>query len=184
MFQGHADLVTPPWQIHCDVMTLPICNCRRGDAQSREERVGQRTAARPDQLRLTFRFASNDLIDVESKWSGKMEQNAAVAALGALAQETRLAVFRLLVQAGPDGLNAGDIATAVKATPSTLSHHLALLERAGLATSRRQGRMLFYAADYAGTRRLLDFLMEDCCRGLPELCGPTRAAVCSKGTLP
>lgn len=105
-----------------------------------------------------------------------MQQDKAIAALGALAQETRLSVFRLLVQAGPNGVSAGDIADAVGAAPSTLSHHLGLLERAGLATSRRQGRMLFYAADYEGTRRLLSFLMEDCCQGHPEICGTGAAA--------
>lgn len=105
-----------------------------------------------------------------------MDGNTAILALSALAQDTRLAVFRLLVQAGPDGLNAGDIAAAVEASPSTLSHHLGLLERAGLATSRRAGRMLFYAADYPGTRALLGFLMEDCCQGRPEICGPADAA--------
>ena len=100
-----------------------------------------------------------------------MDTPSAINALGALAQETRLAVFRLLVRAGPEGASAGKIAEAVDAVPSTLSHHLALLERAGLLTSRRQGRMLIYAADYPGTRALLAFLTEDCCAGRPELCG-------------
>lgn len=100
-----------------------------------------------------------------------MEAAAAVAAFGALAQDTRLAVFRLLVQAGPDGLTAGDIAEALKVPASTMSHHLATIERAGLATSRRESRSIFYAADYEGIRKLLTFLMEDCCQGRPELCG-------------
>jgi len=100
-----------------------------------------------------------------------MDQDDAVAALGALAQDTRLTVFRLLVKAGPDGVSAGGIAAAVGAPASTMSHHLGLLERAGLAASRRDGRMLFYAADYEGTRRLLAFLLEDCCQGRPEICG-------------
>jgi DNA-binding transcriptional ArsR family regulator len=105
-----------------------------------------------------------------------MNSDTAILALSALAQETRLAVFRLLVQAGLEGVSAGDIAEAVGATPSTLSHHLGLLERAGLATSRRAGRMLFYAADYVGTRALLGFLTEDCCQRRPEICGPVEAA--------
>lgn len=100
-----------------------------------------------------------------------MDSEAAIDALRALAQPTRLAVFRLLVQAGPGGRSPGVIAAQLATAPSTLSHHLALLEQAGLATSRREGRMLFYAADYGGTRRLLDFLVEDCCQGRPELCG-------------
>ena len=101
-----------------------------------------------------------------------MEQHLAIDALGALAQETRLAVFRLLVRAGRDGLTAGDIAAAVDVLPSTLSHHLGHLERAGLALSRRDGRRLVYAAHYPGIRDLLGFLMEDCCQGRAELCGP------------
>jgi len=100
-----------------------------------------------------------------------MEQHVAVDALGALAQEARLTVFRLLVKAGPNGMTAGDIAAAVGLAPSTMSHHLGALERAGLAHSRRDGRSIVYAADYEGTRRLLAFLMEDCCQGRPEICG-------------
>lgn len=105
-----------------------------------------------------------------------MKATAAVAAFGALAQETRLAVFRLLVQAGPDGLTAGEIAEALKVPASTMSHHLATIERAGLATSRRESRSIFYAADYEGIRALLTFLMEDCCQGRTELCGTGPAA--------
>ncbi len=112
-----------------------------------------------------------------------MNSENAVTALGALAQDTRLAVFRLLVRAGPEGRSAGEIAHAVGATPSTLSHHLGLLERAGLATSRRAGRMLFYAADYPGTRNLLAFLMEDCCQSNPDLCGNLVPADCHEAPL-
>jgi ArsR family transcriptional regulator, arsenate/arsenite/antimonite-responsive transcriptional repressor len=110
-----------------------------------------------------------------------MEEVEAIAALSALAQDTRLAVFRRLVKAGPDGMAAGDIAVAVGATPSTLSHHLGTLERAGLVRSRRDGRTIFYACDYEGTRRLLAFLTEDCCQGRPEICGAglTAAADCA-----
>jgi DNA-binding transcriptional ArsR family regulator len=112
-----------------------------------------------------------------------LEQDAAVEALRALAQDTRLSVFRLLVKAGPDGMSAGEIAETVGSPPSTLSHHLGHLERAGLARSRRAGRMLFYAADYEGARRLLAFLMEDCCQRRPEICGsrlagPAAGATC------
>lgn len=108
-----------------------------------------------------------------------MEPTDAIAAFAALAQPTRLAVFRLLVQAGPEGVGAGAIAAAVAAQPSTLSHHLGELERAGLAVSRRDGRQVIYAADYAGTRRLLAFLMEDCCRGRPEICDALPALACT-----
>ena len=105
-----------------------------------------------------------------------MEPAAAVAAFGALAQETRLAVFRLLVRAGPEGLTAGEIAEALKVPASTMSHHLATIERAGLATSRRESRSIIYTADYPGIREVLTFLMEDCCQGRPELCGTAAPA--------
>ena len=95
----------------------------------------------------------------------------AVDALGALAHETRLSVFRLLVKAGPDGMVAGAIAERQAVPPSTMSHHLATLERAGLVQSERESRLIYYRADYPGMRRLLMFLMEDCCQGVPEMCG-------------
>ena len=94
----------------------------------------------------------------------------AVEALGALAHETRLSVFRLLVKAGSSGLIAGALAEEIGAPPSTMSHHLATLERAGLVSSARESRMIRYRADYDGMRRLLSFLMEDCCQGQPEMC--------------
>lgn len=95
----------------------------------------------------------------------------AVSALGALAHETRLSVFRMLVKAGSDGLIAGAIAERAKVPPSTMSHHLATLERAGLVTSERESRLIHYRTDYAAMRRLLGFLMQDCCQGDPERCG-------------
>ena len=94
----------------------------------------------------------------------------AVDALGALAHETRLSVFRLLVKAGPEGMIAGAIAEHQGVPPSTMSHHLATLERAGLVQSERESRLIHYRADYDGMRRLLSFLMQDCCQGAPEMC--------------
>lgn len=94
----------------------------------------------------------------------------AVDALGALAHETRLSVFRVLVKAGPDGMIAGAIAEHQKVPPSTMSHHLATLERAGLVHSERESRLVHYRADFGGMRRLLTFLMQDCCQGAPEMC--------------
>lgn len=94
----------------------------------------------------------------------------AVDALGALAHETRLSVFRLLVREGPQGMIAGGIADHQGVPPSTMSHHLATLERAGLVRSERESRLIRYRADFAGMRRLLAFLMQDCCQGAPEMC--------------
>ena len=101
-----------------------------------------------------------------------MESEIAVKRLSALAQDSRLAVFRLLVKAGPEGLAAGDIARALGAAPNTLSAQLTILANAGLVTSRRDGRSIIYAADYDGMSRLLAFLMDDCCQGRPEVCAP------------
>lgn len=100
-----------------------------------------------------------------------METLDAVDALMALAHETRLGVFRMLVRAGPDGVSAGAISESLAVTPSTLSHHLATLERSGLLTSRRHQRQIFYACAYEGMRDLLEFLTTDCCQGSPEICG-------------
>jgi ArsR family transcriptional regulator, arsenate/arsenite/antimonite-responsive transcriptional repressor len=100
-----------------------------------------------------------------------MEEKLALAALAALAHETRLAVFRLLVTIGPSGLPAGEIAERLGVVASTLSFHLKELDRAGLLRSWRRQRQIFYAADYEGTRGLLAFLTRDCCQGHPEICG-------------
>ena len=89
----------------------------------------------------------------------------AVAALGALAQEHRLALFRLLVQAGADGLPAGGIAEALGVPNSSLSFHLASLNRAGLIGQERRGRSLIYSADYDAMNALVGYLMENCCGG-------------------
>ncbi|MBK8908881.1 MAG: helix-turn-helix transcriptional regulator [Rhodospirillales bacterium] len=107
-----------------------------------------------------------------------MEEKRAIEAFAALAQEHRLAVFRLLVRHGPSGAAAGQIADWVGVPPSTLSHHLAHLERAGLLRSWRIQRNIFYAVDVEGTRRLIEFLTEDCCQGQPEICGYGKTAAC------
>lgn len=101
-----------------------------------------------------------------------MDNTSAVRAFGALAQESRLAAFRLLVQAGDAGLPAGDIARALEIPHNTLSTHLSILSQAGMVRSRRAGRSIIYAVDFDGTRSLLAFLLEDCCNGRPELCSP------------
>jgi DNA-binding transcriptional ArsR family regulator len=94
-----------------------------------------------------------------------MEKPTALAALAALAQDTRLSVFRLLVQAGGGGMAAGDIAAGLDVPAATLSFHLNQLRHAGLLTMRRDGRSLIYAADYAAMNALLAYLTENCCQG-------------------
>ena len=106
----------------------------------------------------------------------EMKAPAAVEALGALAQEHRLALFRLLVQAGDEGLAAGAIAGRLGVPNSSLSFHLAHLTRAGLIQQRRQGRSLIYTADYAAMNALVGYLMENCCGG--ATCAP--AAQCGE----
>ena len=98
-----------------------------------------------------------------------MEVLSATEAFAALSQETRLAAVRLLVRAGPAGLPAGEIARALGAAPSTLSTHLGLLQRAGLVSSERRSRQIFYRADYDGVGALMRYLMEDCCKGHPAV---------------
>jgi len=94
-----------------------------------------------------------------------MEKQDVIAALAALAQETRLDVFRLLVQAGPEGLAAGEVAEALDLPPATLSFHLKELRSAGLVTVERQGRSRIYAPDFAAMAALVAFLGENCCDG-------------------
>jgi DNA-binding transcriptional ArsR family regulator len=105
-----------------------------------------------------------------------MELSRAVTALSALAQDSRLKVFRLLVRCGPEGMAAGDIARALKAPANTMSAHLAILSRAGLVSARKKGRSIIYSINLEGTRKLLSFLVEDCCRGKPEICRPLIAS--------
>jgi DNA-binding transcriptional ArsR family regulator len=99
-----------------------------------------------------------------------MESKEAVGVLAALAHETRLAIFRHLVKIGEDGMAAGNIATSLEVPGPTLSFHLKELERAEIITSRRESRQIYYSANYAGMRALIDFLTEDCCNGHPEVC--------------
>lgn len=103
---------------------------------------------------------------------GNVELSEATAALGALAQESRLSVFRLLVQRGPKGLAAGEIAERLRIPAPTLSFHLSQLAHASLVRSRREGRSIIYAADYEGMQRLMGFLTEQCCREDAGACAP------------
>src|SRR2546422_5705221 len=110
-----------------------------------------------------------------------MEKSNAVAALAALAQDNRLDVYRLLVQAGPDGLPAGQVAAALKLAPNTLTFHFDRLRGAGLVSVRRDGRSMIYAARFETMNALVGYLTENCCKGPPGACAPaTRAAAPSK----
>jgi len=102
-----------------------------------------------------------------------MKTNQASLALAALAHEHRLAIYRMLVQAGPEGMAAGEIAEAMKVAPSSLSFHLAHLNRAGLIEQRRESRSLIYSADFARMNALVGFLTDNCCGGRP--CAPSAA---------
>lgn len=106
-----------------------------------------------------------------------MDKSTAVRALGALAQETRLAAFRQLVRAGGEGLAAGELARSLAIPHNTLSSHLSILVNGGLIRSRRRGRSIIYRVDVEGTRALLSYLVEDCCQGRPEDCAPLLAAL-------
>lgn len=105
-----------------------------------------------------------------------MESENVVRALGALAQEHRLALFRLLVQAGPEGLAAGSIAETLGMPASSLSFHLAQLTNSGLIAQRRESRSLIYTADYDAMNALVGFLTENCCGG-GAACAPAAACV-------
>ncbi|MBN9042624.1 MAG: transcriptional regulator [Rhizobiales bacterium 62-47] len=104
-----------------------------------------------------------------------MEKTDAVAALAALAQHNRLDIYRLLVKAGPDGLSAGSIATALELAPNTLTFHFDRLRQAGLITVRRAGRSMIYAARYDQMNALLSFLTDNCCGGSEAHCVPVTA---------
>jgi len=104
-----------------------------------------------------------------------MESGSVIRALGALAQEHRLAVFRLLVQAGPEGMAAGAIADVVGVPASSMSFHLAQLANAGLVMQRRQSRSIIYSADYAAMNGLMGYLLENCCGG--NACSPPASCI-------
>lgn len=101
-----------------------------------------------------------------------MKKHDAIAALAALAQDNRLDVFRFLVEAGPEGMSAGRIASALKLAPNTLTFHFDRLRDAGLVTVRREGRSMIYAAKFDTMNALLAYLTENCCQGAQEVCPP------------
>ena len=99
-----------------------------------------------------------------------MDKKQSIEAFAALSQETRLDVFRLLIKVGPEGMLAGEIGEYLDVRQNTMSANLAILSRAGLIRSEREGRAIRYFSDIDGVKGLLEFLMEDCCGGKPELC--------------
>jgi ArsR family transcriptional regulator len=111
-----------------------------------------------------------------------MKSRNAIESLSALAHEGRLAVFKMLVKAGPDGIAAGEIARRLDVPPNSLSANLNILSQAGLVHSVRDGRSIIYSAQYDHMTKLLGYLMEDCCNGSPEICAPlvkiTQRACC------
>jgi ArsR family transcriptional regulator, arsenate/arsenite/antimonite-responsive transcriptional repressor len=104
-----------------------------------------------------------------------MKKQNVLVALAALAQENRLDVFRLLVEAGPEGMPAGAVANSLKVAPNTLTFHFDRLREAGLVTVKRDGRSMIYAARYDTMNALLGYLTENCCRGRPDECLPATA---------
>jgi len=110
-----------------------------------------------------------------------MDQRQALIAFGALSQETRLHIIRMLVVAGPDGMAAGTIGEKAQVAPSNISFHLKELERSGLIAQQRESRSIIYTANYEALGGLVRFLMEDCCSGHPEICAPAAdvAACCA-----
>jgi ArsR family transcriptional regulator, arsenate/arsenite/antimonite-responsive transcriptional repressor len=113
-----------------------------------------------------------------------MKKLTAIGALGALAQETRLDIFRLLVQKGPEGLPAGEIGERLGQPSPTLSFHLNQLRFAGLVSSRRASRSIIYSANFKAMTDLLGYLTENCCGGRPELCSPAAQSGCGPARAP
>ncbi|HWA81232.1 MAG TPA: metalloregulator ArsR/SmtB family transcription factor [Acetobacteraceae bacterium] len=111
-----------------------------------------------------------------------MEMDQAIAAFSALAQPTRLEVFRLLMESEPDGIPAGEIARRIGVPHNTMSSHLAILARAGMIESERQSRSIVYRAQLDTVRELAGFLVKHCCGGKPEICGPLIAELSSCAT--
>lgn len=111
-----------------------------------------------------------------------MDEGQALSAFGALSQETRLRILRLLVVAGPEGVAAGTLAGRVEVSASNVSFHLKELERAGLVHGRRDSRSMIYSADFDALAGLVRFLTEDCCNGRPEICSPVFTTSCKPRT--
>jgi ArsR family transcriptional regulator len=109
-----------------------------------------------------------------------MDVENALQSFDALSQETRLWAFRILVQAGPQGLSAGEIAESLGCRQNTMSSHLKLLQTSGLIDGRRDGRSIIYSANYVSVRELVLFLMEDCCANNSVVCGPVAESLADR----
>jgi len=118
--------------------------------------------------------------------SGNMESEQAILSFAALAQPTRLEVFRLLVRAEPKGISAGELAKSLAVPANTLSSHLNVMTRAGLVRGERHSRTIIYRARVDELRALIGFLLKDCCDGRPEICAPILDDIscCTKATCP
>jgi len=113
-----------------------------------------------------------------------MNEHDAITALGALAHESRLHVYRRLMQAGPSGISAGDLAEQIGVSRSSLSFHVAQLERSGLVQARRQHRNVIYSVEIDAMRQLLTFLTQDCCNGNPDICSDLTDTAALRGIYP
>ena len=106
-----------------------------------------------------------------------MKKQSAISILAALAQDSRLDAFRLLIEAGPQGMPAGHLAASLRLSPNALTFHLDRLRDAGLVTVRREGRSMIYAAKFETMNKLIAYLTDQCCQGRPELCRPATGKV-------
>ncbi|MCF4165639.1 helix-turn-helix domain-containing protein [Zavarzinia compransoris] len=131
-----------------------------------------RSAAIRDWLDMDFSNRGDPFVDPDTGSAVEpLDEASAIEALSALAQATRLGVFRMLMAAFPQSVQAGEIASRLAVPHNTMSVHLRILQRAGLCTVQRQGRMMLYRADVAGFAGLMRFMAGDCCAGRPDLCG-------------
>ena len=141
-----------------------------------EWRIGSRRAT------VKKNFDNSNIIETSNKEQGhmpvEMQTKDVVAALAALAHESRLSVFRLLVSVGPQGMSASKISEHLEVAPSSLSFHLKELLHAGLVTARQEGRFIYYAATYSRMNDLMAYLTDNCCGGNP--CMPVRKTECSR----
>jgi DNA-binding transcriptional ArsR family regulator len=119
-------------------------------------------------------FCSNSfhISSIVKQWKRIMKSAQVVKALSALAQPTRLAIYRLLVARGPEGMAAGQVAEKLKVSPATLSFHFKTLSHAGLLDSRQDGRFIYYAANFTVMNGMVAYLTENCCGGNPDACKP------------